>query len=79
MRRMAVVAVLVLAARAASAHAVEAEILPQRVERRRVGVTLDHTRGDVGRHEPHHREHDHAHQEERRDREGDAVEDVALH
>jgi hypothetical protein len=59
--------------------AVEPEVVTQRRERRRVGMPLDHARGDVARHQPHHRKDDDAHEEQRRNREGEAAKEVALH
>jgi hypothetical protein len=42
-------------------------------------MPLDHARGDVARHQPHHRKDDDAHEEQRRNREGEAAKEVALH
>ena len=58
---------------------IEPHLLPERLDRRRIGMALDHADHHVAGHEAHHREDDDAHQDERRHREGESAEDVRLH
>src|SRR5262245_28435321 len=57
---------------------VEPELLAESLHRGRVGVPFHHADDDVAGHESHHREDDHADEQERWDRQGQPAEHVAL-
>jgi hypothetical protein len=60
-------------------RSVEAQVVAEGGQGRGVGVALHHAGGHVARHEAHEGEDQDAHQEERRDRQGQAAEQVPLH
>ena len=60
-------------------RAVEAQVVAEGGKGRGVGVAFHHPGGHVARHETHQGEDQDAHQEERRDRQGQPAEQISLH